>query len=274
MRSRNGARVNYPDWMLGSLKTLKPPEKMTVSQWADKYRIIPAGTSNQPGRWKTSKTPYLRGIMDAFSDDRIEEIVFIKPTQVGGTESILNILGYIVDQDPSSTLVVYPSDTLAEDISKNRIQPMLRATKPLAEKFREDDSKLLALQFDNMYIPLTGANSAASLSSKPIRFVLLDEVDKYPPRSGGGKEADPISLARERTNTFSYNKKIFITSTPTLKTGAIWREWESCTRQLFFYVPCPHCGRMQRLRFHQLKFPKEGSKTERSAAAPSTRGRG
>jgi phage terminase large subunit (gpA) len=240
---------------------------MTVSQWADKYRIIPAGTSNQPGRWKTSKTPYLRGIMDAFSDDRIEEIVFIKPTQVGGTESILNILGYIVDQDPSSTLVVYPSDTLAEDISKNRIQPMLRATKPLAEKFREDDSKLLALQFDNMYIPLTGANSAASLSSKPIRFVLLDEVDKYPPRSGGGKEADPISLARERTNTFSYNKKIFITSTPTLKTGAIWREWESCTRQLFFYVPCPHCGRMQRLRFHQLKFPKEGSKTERSAAA-------
>lgn len=267
MRSRNGARVNYPDWMLESLKTLKPPEKMTVSQWADKYRIIPAGTSNQPGRWKTSKTPYLRGIMDAFSDDRIEEIVFIKPTQVGGTESILNILGYIVDQDPSSTLVVYPSDTLAEDISKNRIQPMLRATKPLAEKFREDDSKLLALQFDNMYIPLTGANSAASLSSKPIRFVLLDEVDKYPPRSGGGKEADPISLARERTNTFSYNKKIFITSTPTLKTGAIWREWESCTRQLFFYVPCPHCGRMQRLRFHQLKFPKEGSKTERSAAA-------
>ena len=172
-----------------------------------------------------------------------------------------------MDQDPSSTLVVYPSDTLAEDISKNRIQPMLRATKPLAEKFREDDSKLLALQFDNMYIPLTGANSAASLSSKPIRFVLLDEVDKYPPRSGGGKEADPISLARERTNTFSYNKKIFITSTPTLKTGAIWREWESCTRQLFFYVPCPHCGRMQRLRFHQLKFPKEGSKTERSAAA-------
>ena len=250
-----------------SLKTLKPPEKMTVSQWADKNRIIPAGTSNQPGRWKTSKTPYLKGIMDAFSDDRIEEIVFIKPTQVGGTESILNILGYIVDQDPSSTLVVYPSDTLAEDISKNRIQPMLRATKPLAEKFREDDSKLLALQFDNMYIPLTGANSAASLSSKPIRFVLLDEVDKYPPRSGGGKEADPISLARERTNTFSYNKKIFITSTPTLKTGAIWREWESCTRQLFFYVPCPHCGRMQRLRFHQLKFPKEGSKTERSAAA-------
>lgn len=267
MYSRNGVKVNYPSWILDSMKTLKPPERMTVSEWADKNRIIPAGTSNQPGRWKTEKTPYLRGIMDAFSDDRIEEIVFIKPTQVGGTESILNILGYIVDQDPASTLVVYPSDTLAEDISKNRIQPMLRATRPLAEKFREEDSKLLALQFENMYIPLTGANSAASLSSKPIRFVLLDEVDKYPPRSGGGKEADPISLARERTNTFAYNKKIFITSTPTLKTGAIWKEWESCTRQLYFYVPCPYCGKFQRLRFQQIKFIKEGTKTERAESA-------
>lgn len=249
------------------MKALKPPEKMTVSEWADANRVIPSGTSNQPGKWKTERTPYLKGIMDAFSDDRIEEIIFIKPTQVGGTESILNILGYIVDQERASTLVVYPSKDLAEDISKNRIQPMIKATRVLSNKFRPDDSKLLSLQFDDMYIPLTGANSAAELASKPIRFVLLDEVDKYPPRSGGGREADPISLARERTNTFSYNKKIFITSTPTLKTGAIWKEWESCTRKLFFYVPCPGCGKYQRLKFHQIKFQKEGSILERSQTA-------
>ena len=112
--------------MQEAMTTLKPPEKLTVSQWADQNRIIPSGTSNQPGRWKTEKTPYLKGIMDAFSDDRIEEIVFIKSTQVGGTEAILNIIGYIIDQDPASTLVVYPSEVMAEDISKNRIQPMLR----------------------------------------------------------------------------------------------------------------------------------------------------
>lgn len=267
MPSQNGAEATCPDWIRESLKILKPPEKITVSQWADRNRIIPSGTSNQPGKWRTDKTPYLREIMDAFSDDEVEEIVFIKPTQVGGTECILNILGYIISEDSSPTLVVYPSELLAEDISKNRIQPMLKATNVLNQKFLEDKSKLLALQFSNMYIPLSGANSAASLSSKPIRFVLLDEVDKYPPRSGGGKEADPISLARERTNSFSYNKKIFITSTPTLKTGAIWKEWESCTRQLFFYVPCPACGKYQRFIFRQIKFPKEGSKLERSQSA-------
>ena len=267
MPLQNGAEEIYPKWIIDALKILKPPEKITVSQWADQNRIIPAGTSNQPGRWKTSKTPYLREIMDSFSNDNIEEIVFLKPTQVGGTEAILNILGYIVAEDPSPTLVVYPSELLAEDISKNRIQPMLKATKDLADKFNEDDSKLLALQFDSMYIPLTGANSAASLSSKPIRFVLLDEVDKYPANAGGGKEADPISLARERTKTFAYNKKVFITSTPTLKTGSIWREWETCTRQLFYYLPCPACGKYQRLVFRQIKFDQIGTITERAATA-------
>ena len=137
MHSRNGRKVNYPKWMQEAMTTLKPPEKLTVSQWADQNRIIPSGTSNQPGRWKTEKTPYLKGIMDAFSDDRIEEIVFIKSTQVGGTEAILNIIGYIIDQDPASTLVVYPSEVLAEDISKNRIQPMLR--QPV--RWRRDSGK-------------------------------------------------------------------------------------------------------------------------------------
>lgn len=232
---------------------LKPPEKMTVSEWADRFRILPKGTSDQPGRWKTIRTPYLKGIMDAFTDTEVEEIVFVKPTQVGGTECILNIIAYIIDQDPSPTLLVYPSENLAEDICRNRIQPMIHAMNTLKSKYNERLSKLLALQFKEMYLPLVGANSAAGLASKPIRFLLMDEVDKYPPRSGGGKEADPISLARERTKRFSYNKKIFITSTPTLRTGAIWKEWESCTRQLYYYVPCPHCGEFQRLRLRQIK---------------------
>lgn len=249
------------------MKTLKPPEAMTVSEWADKNREIPPGTSNLPGRWKTSRTPYLRGIMDAFTDDLVEEIVFVKSTQVGGTECILNILGYIPDQDPAPTLVIYPSEDLAEDISRTRIEPMLLACKTLEDRYLPAESNLLLRTFSDMYIALSGANSAAALASRPIRFLLLDEVDKYPPRAGGGREADPISLARERTNTFSYNKKIFLTSTPTLKTGAIWREFESCTRQLYFYLPCPHCGAYQRLRFEQVRFPKEGDILQRARAA-------
>lgn len=192
--------------------------------------------------------------MDAFTDPDIEEIVFCKPTQTGGTESLNNILGYIIGQDPSPTLFVYPTLDLAEFTSKNRVQPMINLCSVLKERYQDKDSKILELQFDGMYVVLSGANSPASLASRPIRYLLFDEVDKFPVYSG--KEADPRSLARERTKTFAHNKKIFQTSTPTRKTGPIWQEWEAADSQLRFYVPCPHCGHSQTLRFKQIKWPK------------------
>jgi len=236
-----------------ALKILKPPENLTVSQWADKYRILDAKTSAEPGPWRTARTPYLQGIMDAFNDPEIEEIIFVKPTQVGGTESLQNIVGYIIAQDPSPTLIVYPTLELAEYTSKNRIQPMINLCPILLEKYQDKESKILELQFEGMYIVLSGANSPASLASRPIRYLLMDEVDKYPASSG--KEADPRSLARERTKTFAHNKKIFQTSTPTLKNGPIWQEWENADDQRRYYVPCPKCGHYQTLRFKQIKWP-------------------
>lgn len=192
--------------------------------------------------------------MDAWNDPDIEEIIFCKPTQTGGTESLNNILGYIIGQDPSPTLFVYPTLDLAEFTSKNRVQPMINLCPVLRDRYQDKDSKMLELQFDGMYVVLSGANSPASLASRPIRYLLFDEVDKFPVNSG--KEADPRSLARERTKTFAHNKKIFQTSTPTRKTGPIWQEWEAADSQLRFYVPCPHCGHSQTLRFKQIKWPK------------------
>lgn len=193
--------------------------------------------------------------MDAFTDPYVEEIVFVKPTQVGGTECILNILGYLIDQDGSPTLVLYPSDIVGEHVSKNRIQPMLQKCSALRKKYDEKNSKLLELNFTDLFVALSGANTPSQLASKPIRFLMLDEVDKYPARAG--KEADPISLARERTKTFAYNRKIFITSTPTYESGAIWQAFQKCETKYYFYVPCPHCSRLQRLHWRQVKFDKD-----------------
>lgn len=247
------ARSSYtiPDFIKESLTVLKPPEKLTVSEWAAKYRILDSKTSAIPGIWRNEQTPYLKKIMDSFNDPEVEEIIFVKPTQVGGTECLNNMIGYVIVQDPSSTLVVYPTLDLAEFTSKNRIKPMVEICQSLNEKF-DDTSKLLELQFDGMYLVLSGANSPASLASRPIRYLFLDEVDKYPANSG--KEADPTSLARERTKTFSNNKKIFQTSTPTLKTGPIWQEWLGADTQYQYYCTCPHCGFQDIFRFKNLKF--------------------
>ena len=243
--------TRLPGYILEALTVLRPPERMTVSEWADENRILDAKTSAEPGRWRTERTPYLRGIMDAWGDKAVERITFLKPTQVGGTEALLNAMAYAAAQDPAPMMAVYPTVELAQYTSENRIQPMLRLCEATAERF-DPNSKMLELQFPGMYIVLSGANSPASLASRPIRYLLLDEVDKYPRMTG--KEANPINLAIERTKTFPNTKKIFITSTPTLETGEVWQSWEAADTQYEYFVPCQHCGEEQTLRFPQLRW--------------------
>lgn len=250
-----------------ALQYLAPPEQLTVSQWAERYRVMDSRSSARPGPWRNSVTPYLVGIMDAFNDYSVEEIIFVKPTQVGGTESLQNMLGYCIMQDPGPGMLVYPTELLAESISENRLTPMFQASPELTRRFRERASSKLELQFDSAYLSLCGANSPSSLASKPIRYLFLDEVDKYP--SANKKEADPISLARERTKTF-HNRKIYMCSTPTLRTGHIWKAMEGADVELHYFVPCPHCGKKIELQFKQLKIPSGESgmgNDERAEAA-------
>ena len=246
-------KIPIPAYQWEALQFLKPPEHMTVSEWAEKYRVLESKSSAMPGPWNNSVTPYLVDVMNEFNNYETEKIVFAKPTQIGGTEALQNIVGYIVSQDPAPTMIVYPTETLAKSVSENRLQPMLMASADLEKRF-DKNSSLLELQFDGMYLTLAGSNSPSGLSSKPIRFLLLDEVDKYPGASS--READPVRLALERTKTF-HNKKIYLTSTPTLKTGHIWREMEEADIEKHYFVPCPHCGEYIELQFKNIRFPDD-----------------
>ena len=237
-----------------ALEYLRPPEDISVSEWAEKYRVLDT-SSAIPGPWKNSKTPYLVEIMDTFLDSDIEEIIFVKPTQVGGTEAMLNMLAYIAAQDPAPTLAVYPSDELGERVVKKRIRPMIYASPPLRQRFRASESSTSELFFEGMSITVTGSGSPSQLASFAIRNLFLDEVDKYP--GATKKESDPISLARERTKTFRNNRKIYITSTPTLKTGHIWKALEGADIVKHYFVPCPHCGKYIELIWKQVKFPDD-----------------
>ncbi len=236
-----------------ALKKLLPPEDLTVSQWAEKYRVLDSQASAVPGPWRNDRTPYLNEIMDELCNYETEEIIFCKCTQVGGSEALLNMLGYIIQQDPSPAMIVYPSDKLGESISDNRIKPMLKGSPALRRLFKEFQSQKLELQFDGMYLTISGSNSPSSLASKAIKYLFLDEVDKY--QGATKKEADPISLARERVKTFR-NSKVYLTSTPTISVGHIWKSLMAADVEKHYFVPCPHCGEMIELRFKQIKFPE------------------
>ena len=263
-RKKQKNELDYPDWITKALAVLKPPEKLTVSQWADKHRILSELDSAAPGHWRTSKTPYLKEVMDAFNNDFIHDITFCAGTQLGKTSAEQNMIGYAIAQDPGPMMIVYPSEKLAKFTSEKRLQPLIKLSPNLAQHFKENESKDLELAFDTMYIALTGANSPSDLSSRPVRYVFFDEIDKFPKWSGA--EAGPLDLAAERTKTF-YNYKVVKVSTPTLKTGNIWQGWETADVQYRYYVPCPHCGEMQELEFKQIKWPEDAGEAEARAAS-------
>jgi phage terminase large subunit GpA-like protein len=251
-----GKKWCVPEWIQTALVTLRPPGKMTVSEWADENRILSLSESSKPGPWRTEFVPYLRKIMDAFNNPEVEEIVFIKPTQVGGTEAVLNMIGYVICQDPGPMLVVYPQKELAEIISDHRIQPMIKNCKELKKKY-DENSKRMDLNFSGgISIGIVGANSPSDLASRPIRYVFLDEEDKYPARAG--KEASPAALAMERQKTYPASKKTVRISTPVFEIGPIWQNWLKADTQMECFVACPHCGASWTFKMRQLKWP-EGS---------------
>lgn len=181
-------------------------------------------------------------------------------SQVGKSEILLNVLGFHVEKDPCPILVVQPSLVTAEDFSKDRISPMIRDTPSLAKKVdgvasRDSGNTLLNKKFPGGYIVLAGANSAASLAGRPVRLVLLDEVDRYP--ASAGTEGDPVDLAIVRTTAF-YNSKVGMFSTPTIKGNSRIELAYEASDMRKRHVPCPHCGHFQHLEWEQLKF--EGRK--------------
>ena len=119
------------------MESLNPPEEIQVSEWAERYRMLDSLTSAEPGPWSNARTPYLVEVMDEFLNPETEEIIFCKCTQVGGTEIELNLLGYIIQQDPAPVEVVYPTETLANSISEKRIKPMIEKIQTLNKSMTE-----------------------------------------------------------------------------------------------------------------------------------------
>nr|UVX40313.1 MAG: terminase large subunit [Bacteriophage sp.] len=237
-----------------AMQTFKPPEKLTVSQWADKNRILSADETDKPGPWETANVPYLRKIMDCFTDEHVREIVFLKCTQIGGTEALLNMVGYVVDQNPNRVIYVLPDDTFCKDFSELRLQKMLDSSPILKNKFNEYESKDTLLKFNGGFIFFASAQSPSKLASWSSRYIFLDEIEKFPKKAK--KEASPLKLAEERTKN-RFNAKIVKVSTPVYKSGPIWIAWEKADKRYRYFVPCPHCGEYQTFELANIKWPKD-----------------
>lgn len=243
---------------------LQPDAQLSVSQWADEYRYLPSGSA-EPGKFRMSRTPYIKEIIDRLSVYEIaQEVIFEKGSQIGATETGNNWLGYIIDTAPAPMLYVMPTDTMMKQTSKNRIQKMIETTPRIQKKIKPNRAKdsgntMLHKEFEGGFANFVGANSPVGLASISVRYVYLDEVDRYPMNVGG--EGSAIDLAKTRTVTFGSRKKLFITSTPTVEGGSAIHAAFLKTGQRYYHVPCPLCGTAQVLKFAQLKYEKEKIKS-------------
>lgn len=212
---------------------LKPPPDLKLSEWADKFRRLAAGTTAEPGRWKTAKAPYQKEIMDAITDISIKKVVIMSAAQVGKTDAmVLNPIGYYIHYDPSPIMVIQPTIDMAEKFSKEKLSPMLRETPVLAErvhdKSRSSGNTILQKIFPGGFVTIAGANSPTGLRSHTVRILLADEIDGYP--ASAGNEGDPLLLATKRQTTY-WNKKQVDISTPTIKGASrIEIEYENSSR--------------------------------------------
>lgn len=238
---------NAPVWVDWEVIAWKPPEKLTISEWAERYRILKK-PAEEEGPMRLRRTPYLVPILNAFQDPEVETVVLCKSAQIAGTEMLITVMGYLAHQEPCAMMLVMADEDTAEHMSKKRIQPMFEAHDELKgmivrNQFNKDEMTLA----NGAYIAMAWASSVAKLASRPMRAIFFDEVDK-PGYYITTKEASPIKLGIERTETF-FKRKIGIVSTPTTEEGNIVKALNGCDVVYDWHVPCPYCGQFQPLRW-------------------------
>lgn len=249
-------------------RVLAVPRRQTPSEWAAEHRVLQTKDSSEPGPWSNLRAPYLTAIMDACGDPEVSDVVVPKAAQVGMSEVMRNVLAYWIANDPGPALWVMPDETSAKGVMAEKLLPMIQATPALAEHLtaRKHDAGATKILLDHMEIHCAWATSPQSLASRPKRYVINDEVDKFPTWSGD--ESDPVALGNKRRTTYGHRSKGAQLSTPTTRGGAIWKAWEACPVRLRYHVPCPHCGEYAVAAWSQVRWPQDlpGTRAEQAAA--------
>lgn len=237
-----------------ALLAFKPPEKLTLSEWADRFAYLSVESSAEGGRWHT--LPYQKGIMDAITDPKLEQITVMKSARVGYSKILNHTIAYHIHQDPCPIMLVQPTIEDAQGYSKEEIAPMLRDTPCLRglvseAKAKDGANTILQKQFPGGTLSMVGANSPRGFRRVSRRVVLFDETDGYP--QSAGAEGDQIKLGIRRTEYY-WNRSIVAGSTPTIKDFSRIERMFMQGDQRRYFVPCPKCNHMQYLKWPNMRW--------------------
>jgi phage terminase large subunit GpA-like protein len=256
--------------------TFRPPPKLTVTQWAERERVLSSETSATTGRYRASIAPFQRAMQDAANMPGVEELVLFTSAQIGKSTCLENIFGFFASEDPCPIIYMWPDEQVAKDWSADTLAPMIRDCPVLSKLFevgaRKSASKTLFKKFPGGALTIVGAKSPSKLRRRRARIVICEEVDGYD--ASAGPEGDPILLVWKRATTF-WNRIKILASTCTVKNASRIEGAYQNTNMQKYWVPCPHCSQVtgaadgfQVLKWKRLQFPKDEEPTVANVVYP------
>lgn len=249
----------------GVIDGMQLPPDYTVSQWADMHIVLPEGMASEPGRWRSSRAPYQREMMNVLADPTVRQVILMTSAQIGKTLVLIVGIGYYIHHRPSPMIMIQPTLEMGEAFSKDKLDPIIRESEVLAErvageKSRTSSNTMRYKAFPGGFLAITGANSPTSLRMRSVRIVWADEVDAYPPVAGN--EGDPLKLAMKRSMTF-WDAKLVACSTPTVKGLSRIDGLYEKSDQRKLHVCCPECDAEQALEWEFVVWDKGKPETAR-----------
>lgn len=239
-------------WLREVREALRPRERLTASQWADRYRVL--GPENpEPGQWRTDRRPFLREVMDTFSSRGTQAVVTVFANQLGKTEILNNCLGWAADQAPGPMMLTFDSEDTSKRHALTRLHPMFRLSPQLNQHVIDLGLKLIQLRTCNIAMAWSG--SSGSMSSTPCRYVFADEIDSWEAYTEDQRHGSPVAQVEVRVRAFGEIGKQYYSGTPTTEEAYLWPLFQGTDRRRY-WVPCPHCDHYQILIHERLKWPK------------------
>jgi phage terminase large subunit GpA-like protein len=240
------------DSILSALPIILPPSNILPSEWIQNNIRLPTGPSaGQP----VTLFSFQKEMLDIINDPYITEIVYQTSSQIAKTTVLNSCLYYWLANDPSSIGIAQSNERELKAWKSTMIDPVLNSTPQIAQIMPIKNDKDSVNNYEQTRL-LTGdtifymsLNSPAQLRGKTLKRVILDEVAAVKPSA----EGSPITLARQRLQTFGTDSKLLISSTPVFRGDLIDQDYQLSDQRKYF-VPCPHCSEMQTLDWHNVKF--------------------
>ncbi|MBX3173284.1 MAG: phage terminase large subunit family protein [Gemmatimonadaceae bacterium] len=242
-------------------RILQPPPELKLSEWAEQNRILgPSTGSTEQGPYRLSRVPYLREILEEFSNPEVREMVILKSARLGVTDGLINnAVGYCIDLDPGNILALWPTKEDAQEWSKETLPELFELTTCLRGKVadtesRNSDNTILHKRFAGGWLSAIGSNSPRALRRRTARYVFVDEYDALDEKQST-QEGDVGRRAARRADT-NPSAKIIFTGSPRGRKSRIIRDYLSSDQREYF-VPCPHCRHLQPLTWDRVQWEKE-----------------